>query len=55
MSVYIKVFLSIIEIENSKCHIGSKWNTPIELVSDKLIMYLYGLHTPNSPRQIDHP
>ena len=29
--------------------------TQVELVIDKLIMSLNGLHTSNSPRQIDHP
>ena len=29
--------------------------TPVEFVSDKLIMSLEGLPTSNSPRQIDHP
>ena len=47
--------LSIIEIENKKCQIFSKWKTPIELVYDKFIMSLDRLHTYNSPRQINHP
>ena len=29
--------------------------TPVELVTDKLIMSLDGLHTSNLPRQIDNP
>ena len=29
--------------------------TPVELVSDKLIIYLVGLPTCNPSRQIDHP
>ena len=29
--------------------------TPVELVTDKLIMSLDGLQTSNLPRQIDHP
>ena len=29
--------------------------TPIELFSDKLIISLDGLNSPNSPRKIDHP
>ena len=28
---------------------------PVELVTDKLIMSLDGLHISNSPRKIDHP
>ena len=28
---------------------------PAEVISDKLIMFLDGLPTSNSPRQIDHP
>ena len=55
VSAYIKSFLSIIEIDNKICHICSIWNTPIELVSDKLIMSLNGLHTANSPRKFDRP
>ena len=37
------------------CHICYKRKTPIEIVSDKLIMYIDGLNSSNSPRQIDHP
>ena len=55
VSAYIKEFLGIIKIKNKKCRILSKWKTSIELVYDKLIMYLNGLHTSNSPRQIDLP
>ena len=29
--------------------------TSIELVSDKLIVYLDGFNSPNSPRQTDNP
>ena len=47
--------LSIIEIKNKKCQICSKGKTPIELFYDKCIMSLDGLHTSDSPRQIDHP
>ena len=35
----------------SKC---SKLKTPVEVVSDKLIMFLEGLPTSNLSRQIDH-
>ena len=55
VSNYMKAFLSIIEIENKKCHIYYKKKTPIKLGSDKLIMTLDGLNSPNSTRQIDHP
>ena len=47
--------MSIVQIENKKCHRWSKLKTPVELVSDKLIMYLDGLHTSNLTRQIYHP
>ena len=47
--------MSIVEIENKKCQRCSKLKTPVELVTDKLIMSLDGLHTSNLPRQIDHP
>ena len=43
------------EIENKKCHICHNTKTPIELVSDKVIMYIHELNSPNSSRQIDHP
>ena len=46
--------MSIVEIEIGKCHKRSKLRTPVELVSDKLIMYLYGLRNSNLPRQIYH-
>ena len=55
VSSYIKEFLTIVEIENKKCHIYSKWKTPIESVSDILIMSLDGLHTSISRRQIYNP
>ena len=44
-----------IEIENKKCHIFYKWNTPIEFVYDKLIMSLDELHISILPKKIDHP
>ena len=47
--------MSIVEIDNKKCHRCSELKTPVELVTDKLIMYLDGLHTLNSPRKMDHP
>ena len=55
VSTYIKESLSIVEIENKKCHRCSKLRTPVELVTDKLIMSLDGLHTSNSARKIDNP
>ena len=55
VSAYIKELLSIVEIENKKCHRCYKLKTPVELFTEKLIMSLDGLHTSNSPRQIDHP
>ena len=55
VSAYVKEFLSIVEIENKICQICSKLKTPVELISDKLIMSLEGLPTSNLPRQIDHP
>ena len=33
----------------------SRLKTPVEAVSDKLIMFLEGLPTSNTSRQIDHP
>ena len=51
----MKEFLRIIEIENKKCHICYNTRTPIELVSDKLIMSLDGLNITNSPWQIYDP
>ena len=47
--------MSIVEIENKKCHRCSKLKTPVELVTDKLIMFLDGLHPSIMPRKIDHP
>ena len=47
--------MRLVEIENKKFHSCSKFKTPVELVIDKLIMSLDGLHDSNSPRQIDHP
>ena len=55
MSKYIKELLRIVEIENKICQRCSKLKTPVELVSDKLIMYLERLPTSNSPGQINHP
>ena len=54
MSTYIKEFLCIVDIENKKCQRWSKLKTPVEVISDKLIMFLEGLPTSNLPRQIDH-
>ena len=47
VSTYIKEFLSIVEIENKNCQNWSKLKTPVEVVSDKLIMFLEGLPTSN--------
>ena len=47
--------MSIVEIENKKCHRCSKLKTPVEQATDKLIISLDGLHTSNLPRKIDHP
>ena len=47
VSNYMKEFLSLIEIENKKCHICYNTKTPIELVYDKLIISLDGLNSPN--------
>ena len=55
MSKYKKEFLSIVEIENKKCQKCSKLKTTVEVVSDKLITFLEGLHTSNLSRQIYHP
>ena len=55
VSNYMKYFLSIIEIENKKCHVLYKKKTLNELVSNKLIMSLGGLNRLNSLWQIDHP
>ena len=52
VSANIKEFLGIVEIDNKKCHICSKFKTKFELVTDKLIMSLDGLHIFNLPRQI---
>ena len=46
--------MSIVEIENKKYHRCSKSKTTVELVTDKLIMNLDGLHASNFHRQIDH-
>ena len=55
MSTYIKDFLNILEIENKKCQKCSKSKTPVEVVSDELIIFLEELPTSNLSRQIDHP
>ena len=55
MSKQIKEFLSILENENKNVKKSSKLKTPVEVVSDKLIIFLEGLPTSNSSRQIDHP
>ena len=55
VSTYVKELLSIVEIENKKCQKCSKLKTPVKVVSDKLIMFLEGLPTSNSSKQIDHP
>ena len=54
VSTYIKEYLSIVEIENKKCRICSRLKTPVEVVSDKLIMFLEGIPTSNEYRPIDH-
>ena len=54
VSKYIKEYLSIVEIENKKFQKFSKLKTPVEVVSDKLIMFLEGIPTSNEYRQIDH-
>ena len=55
VSTYIKEFLSIVEIDNKKCQKYSRSKTPVEVGSNKLIMFLEGLPTSNSSRKIDHP
>ena len=47
--------MTIVEIDNQKCHRCSKLKTPVELVNDKTIVSLGGLHTSNSTSQIDPP
>ena len=54
VSTYIEEFLSIVEIENKKCKRCSKLKTPVEVISDKLIMFLEELPNSDSPRQIYH-
>ena len=54
MSDYTKYFLSIIEIEKNLSQVRKKEKTPIESVSDNLIMYIYGLNINNFPRKINH-
>ena len=49
VSAYIKYFL------NKIFHRCSNLKTPFELVTDKLIKSIDGLHTSNSPRQIYPP
>ena len=53
VSEYIKEFFRIVEIENKKCHRCCKLMTSVELVTDKLIISLDGLHNFNLPSQID--
>ena len=55
VSTYIKESLSIIEIDNKKCQKCSKLKTPVEVVYDKLIMFLEGIPTSNEYRPIDYP
>ena len=55
VSAYIKDFLGILKVENKKCHRCSKLKTPVELFTDKPILFLDGLQNSNSPWQIDHP
>ena len=55
MSTYLKEFLSIVEIENKICQRCSKLNIPVELVYDKLIVYIEGSPTYNLPRKMYHP
>ena len=47
--------LSKVEIENKFFQTCSNMKPPVELISDKLIMFLEGLPTSNSSRQIYHP
>ena len=55
MSTYINEFLIIVETENKKCQRCSKLKTPVEVISDKMIIIHEGLPTSNPPRQMDHP
>ena len=55
VSTYRKELFSIVEIENKIYQRCSKLKTPVELISDKLIMSLGGLPTSNLPKKIDHP
>ena len=41
-------------MENKKCQKFSKLKTPVEIVPDKLIMFLKGIPTSNEYRPIDH-
>ena len=54
VSTYIKKSLRIVEIENKKCQKFSKLKTPVEAVSDKLIMFLEGIPTSNEYSTINH-
>ena len=47
--------MSIVETENKIFQRCSKLKTPVEVIPDKLIMFLEGLPTSNSPRKIDNP
>ena len=55
VSNYMKTFLKIVKIKNKNYHLCYKMKNPIGLVSNKQIMSLDGLNSPNSPRKIDHP
>ena len=55
VSAHKKEFLSIVEIENKTFDRCYKLKTSVESVTNKLFVPLVGLHTSNSPRQIDHP
>ena len=46
--------MSIVEIDNKKCQRCSKSKPPVEVIYDKLIIFLEGLPTSNLSRQIDH-
>ena len=54
VSTYTKEYLSIVEIENKKCQICSSLKTPVEVVYDKLIMFLEGIPNSNGYRTINH-
>ena len=54
VSTYMKEYLSIVEIENKKCQKCSRSKTPVEVVYDKLIMFLEVLPASNLSSKIDH-